>query len=233
MRTLAIAAASLLSVGSASAADLPVKAAPMVAPAVYDWSGLFIGAQVGRVWGTVPNAFVIGGASTSQPAYATRGWVFGGHLGYNWQRGNVVFGVVADLEWSNVKGDDNGLSGVLDALESDWRGSLRGRLGLAWNQLLIYVTGGLAWANQEYFLRQVGGPGSTSVSITDLGWTLGVGGEYAINPAWSVFVEYRYTDFGSRSAIFAATAFSAAQTINYSYRDSATRIGISYHFGRR
>ena len=217
---------------AALAADMPVKAPIVKAAPFYDWTGFFAGVQGGAAWGSVPNSFVIGGATTGQPNFSTRGGLFGVHAGYNWQSSSMVYGLVGDVEWSNIKGDDGGLSGVTDELKSDWRGSFRGRVGVAWDRVLLYGTGGLAWANLKYSLLAVApATGSTSASTTTFGWTLGGGAEYAFTPAWSAFVEYRYSDFGSHSAAFAATTFSVAQTVNYSYRDSAVRGGITYHFG--
>ena len=231
---VATAIAAFGFVGAASAADMPTKA-PMAPAAVpyYNWSGFYIGIQGGGAWGTVPNSFTIAGVTTAQPSYQTSGGLIGGHAGYNWQAGNFVYGLVTDLEWANVKGNDGGASGVTDMLENNWRGSLRGRFGWAWDRFLVYATGGLAYGNLKYSLNAVApATGSTSVDTTRAAWTVGGGAEYAFLPAWSAFVEYRYTDFGSNSATFAATTFSAAQTVNFSYNDSAVRGGITYHFGK-
>jgi outer membrane immunogenic protein len=229
------AAISLGAMDAATAADMPTKAPIYKAPAAvqYDWTGFYAGLQGGGAWGTVPNSFTIAGITTSQPSYKTSGGLIGAHAGYNWQTGSFVYGLVTDIEWANIKGDDGGLSGVTDKLENNWRGSLRGRVGMAWDRLLVYATGGLAFGNLKYSLNAVApASGSTGASATDAGWTLGGGAEYAFLPAWSAFVEYRYTDFGSHTPAFAATTFSVAQTVDYSYRDNAVRGGISYHFGK-
>jgi len=232
--SLLAAAIAFGGVQVASAADMAVKAPPMAVPFVaYNWTGFFAGIQGGAAWGSVPNSFDVGGGPISQPAYKTHGGLIGAHAGYNWQMGSLVFGVIGDIEWANIKGDDGGLSGVTDQLKDNWRGSFRGRFGMAWDRVLVYATGGVAFATLQYSLIAVPpAVGSISADTTTAGWTVGGGAEYAFNPAWSAFVEYRYTDFGNHSSFFPATGFSAADTISYKYHDSAVRAGISYHFGK-
>jgi outer membrane immunogenic protein len=234
--TYVAAAFSLAFAQAAVAADMPVKmpvkAAPMVV-APYNWSGFFVGIQGGGAWGTVPNAFDVGFGAVTEPDYKTSGALFGGHAGYNWQVGNFVYGVVADIEWANIKGDDGGLGGVTDQLKNDWRGSFRGRLGYSWDRLLVYATGGVAFGDLKYSLIALApSTGNESVTNTTAGWTVGGGAEYAFLPAWSAFVEYRYTDFGSHSDFFPTASGIAADTISFKYHDSAVRGGISYHFGK-
>jgi outer membrane immunogenic protein len=142
-------------------------------------------------------------------------------------------GLVGDIEWANIKGDDGGLGGVTDQLKNEWRGSFRGRVGFAWDRFLVYGTGGLAVADLKYSLIALPPVNeSESITTTSAGWTAGGGAEYAFSPAWSAFVDYRYTDFGTHSDRFPGGAAIVAQTISYRYRDSAVRGGISFHFGK-
>src|SRR5690242_19913472 len=81
----------------ATAADLPVKAPPMVAATVYNWTGFYIGAHIGAGWGTSDTTFVDNTsaafpAGTALNSLKTRGVLGGGQIGYNFQSQNFVFG---------------------------------------------------------------------------------------------------------------------------------------------
>jgi outer membrane immunogenic protein len=149
---------------SAAAADLAArpytKAPPMMVPAVYDWTGGYVGVEGGYGWGhsdqTDPG---IAPPSTEPPPplprdghYTVRGGLIGGTLGYNWQAGPWVFGLEGDYSWSDIKGHSDvcGPTTVTPRpcgtkLESF--GTFRGRVGYAagaTGNVLLYATGGLA-----------------------------------------------------------------------------------------
>jgi outer membrane immunogenic protein len=128
-----LAALALSAPVSAMAADLPralpVKA-PVMAPVVYNWTGFYVGGNVGYSWGRDP--YEIAGSSTIRtrefrgfntpqptllsdvtvagPAFASTGTanidgaVAGGQVGYNWQTGMWVFGLETDLQWTGQRG---------------------------------------------------------------------------------------------------------------------------------
>ncbi|MHC4047729.1 outer membrane beta-barrel protein [Bradyrhizobium sp. 23AC] len=73
---------------------------------------------------------------------------------------------------------------------------MRGRLGVAFNNSLLYVTGGAAWGDMDHTYVLANALFET-VSTTRTGWTVGAGWEYGFTPNWSTRVEYRYTDFGT------------------------------------
>ena len=153
---------------AAQAADLPVKA-PM-APAVYNWSGFYIGGNVGYGWGSSDNNFLVsdplnaGGFVGTLNATDTnhyKGVIAGGQAGYNWQSTKYVFGIETDLQGSWQKGDQNFNSAIVgtniitgpfvnptaitNTDKITWLGTTRGRLGYAADRWLIYATGGLAY----------------------------------------------------------------------------------------
>lgn len=133
--TLGTAAALALSLPvTALAADLPVKARPMPPPAVvYNWSGFYIGGNVGYSWGRSP--YEVAGSSTIRtrqfrafglpaetlisdvtaagPSFIgsgtadINGAVGGGQIGYNWQSAQWVIGLETDLQWSGQRGSTN------------------------------------------------------------------------------------------------------------------------------
>ncbi len=213
----------------ARAADLGVPrgavAGAVVAP-VFNWTGVFVGAQVGYGWGR--NTRTNTGGFTN--AYNSNG-IFGGvHLGYNHQINMLVLGVVADIDYAGISGNDAGVGGALDGTRIQWQGSLRARAGLAVDRALFYVTGGLAFGGISHFTADI--VGVDRFNATRTGWTLGGGVEYAFTPNWTAHVEYRYTDLGRTSS----TGFPALlpNTGLFGYQTRITthsvRVGVSYLF---
>jgi outer membrane immunogenic protein len=188
-----------------AAADLPVKApaiAPSAAP-IFNWSGLYIGATAGYGWGST-HQFNTGASS---PVYDWDGVIAGGTVGYNWQSGALVLGVEADLSWSGIKGSrvDTGVGwscgpfvGMHCHSEVQWFGTVRGRLGLALDRFLPFVTGGLAYGRlyTDYDSCAI-----FCTANTNTGWTAGLGFEWAVAPAWSVKVEYLHVDLGTHYVV--------------------------------
>lgn len=225
-------------VNSASAADMPVKAvtAPMSSVAApYNWTGCYIGAQIGYGWATTDHSFDNGAPSdTSKP----NGVLGGGHLGCNYQITTWVIGVEGDFEAADLKGGDFiNLTGATSVGSSHmkWDGSVRGRLGYALDRSLFYVTGGWAFARFDFG----GGPGSTQFTGGGLppccgysadmnGWTVGGGWEYAFAHNLSARIEYRYTDYGNASGQLGP--IYPTVTMPVSVKTNAVRIGLSWKF---
>jgi outer membrane immunogenic protein len=239
MKKLAFALASATALISvpAMAADLgrPVYKAPAyVAPPVTYWNGFYIGGQVGYQFGHVSQSeFVTGGGPTGfGQSWDPGGVVGGGHIGYNWQfSGPFVLGIEGDFEGSGVSDDAPGLGGVGTKFDNRWQASIRGRLGYAAGNALLYVTGGAAWADVKTRYSIAGFPSlpGDSFNGTVDGWTVGAGAEWMFAPAWSARVEYRYADFGK------FTDVSPTSLTGFDYRNRfdthTVRVGVSYHFG--
>jgi outer membrane immunogenic protein len=165
MKKPAIAIAVIALIGApAFAADMAVKAPPPApAPAAYDWSGFYIGANAGYGWNDPTVAITpndnffaaVGNAAPFGPlAFNMSGAIGGFQAGYNWQwKSNWIVGIEADFDFSSVKGSASatstlaGASFVTSASQNHrWFGTLRPRIGyLANSQLMIYATGGLAY----------------------------------------------------------------------------------------
>jgi outer membrane immunogenic protein len=223
---------------AALAADLPnTKGPPAFAPPpppVFSWTGFYVGAQVGYEWGTSDpigvfnptNAFA--GVFNS---YSDQGVVGGLHAGYNYQVSQFVFGMEGDVEGSSYNG-----SGITPppicgpacnlSTRSDIQGSVRGRIGWAWDRVLIYGTGGAAFASIRNSLVQVA---SDAQDFGRIGWTAGGGIEYALDPNWSVRVEYRYTDFGAYDLDLINTT-GGFLSVRERERDNRAEAGFSYKF---
>jgi outer membrane immunogenic protein len=199
--------------GNAVAADLaprPYKAMPM---AVYNWTGLYVGGHVGGSW-VDENATLL---STTGPLLNPLGTVIGGNrsgflggvqAGYNYQVSNWVLGVGADASWTDVSVATATAAtlipgGVTNTQgRTNWYVTATGRIGYAWNNVLVYGKGGAAWINENYSgSASALGNTVTTNPITDTrsGWTAGAGVEYGFAPNWSVFAEYDYLAFGSKN----------------------------------
>jgi outer membrane immunogenic protein len=162
--------------------QMPVKA---VAP-IFNWSGFYVGVHGGYGWGK---------SSFSDPAftsggYNADGWLFGGLAGVNYQVGQSVFGVEADLNWTDFSGSAACGAGGICSTSSDWLGTVRGRLGYAADRFMPYVTGGVAFGDVN------ASTSFGSASDTRVGWTAGVGAEYALTENMSWKTEYLYVDLG-------------------------------------
>lgn len=217
MKKLLLATVGILALGiaSAAAADLP-RAMPAKAPAytpppLYNWTGLYIGINGGGGWGSSDFS-----APFSSGSFDTSGGLIGGTMGYNWQMGQVVFGLEGDLDWSNIRGSS--VCGGITTCETrnDWLGTFRGRLGYALDRFMPYVTGGLAVGNVK---TSVAGFGDSS--DTRAGWTLGGGIEAAIAGPWTAKVEYLYVDLGNTGSVFGSDA---------SFHTNIVRAGLNYRF---
>jgi outer membrane immunogenic protein len=107
-------AAGFVAVCTAQAAGLPVKAAPAPVAPVYNWTGFYIGGNIGYSWGRSSSTLSFSDAATGTVLSSTgtnfdlNGWIGGGQIGYNWQRNNWVFGLEADIQASGQKGDTAG-----------------------------------------------------------------------------------------------------------------------------
>lgn len=218
MKKLILSAAALALVGgSAVAADLPAyEPAPVVAPVVsaFSWTGFYAGVQTGYAWGDAEVAGPFVGDD-----YDVDGWLLGGFAGFNFEISSFVAGIEADLEWVNADGDN----AVGSETELNWQGSLRGRLGVALDRVLLYGTGGLAIADVDAtFAADPAGPvAGVSTSGTELGWTVGAGVDFAVTDQIFVRGEYRYTDFGEID-----TPADADQELNF----HTVRVGAGFMF---
>lgn len=197
----------LLAADAAAAADLRVKAPAL--KAVYDWTGLYIGAHVGFGRGSSR-------ATLADPLIATNRNVFDGmtggvQAGYNYRlNSGLLLGVEGDISFPNYMPSSHVVSSAFTPLSFaeerwDYFASLRGRLGYASSAWLFYVTGGLAFAGERFLDTPTGGT-EEKVLHTRLGWAAGAGVEYAFAPHWTARLEYLYRDFDGAGATFPSGA---------------------------
>lgn len=218
---------------AAAAADLggSIKdSVPYYAPpvSVFSWTGFYAGLQTGYAWGKSDFSFPNGlGSGSSDP----EGWIGGGYGGYNWQSGNFVFGIEADIEAGDAGGSFSSPGGVIvGSTDLNWQGSIRGRMGVAADRTLFYITGGWAYGEADVDGAAIIGPllftGSDSANLS--GWTLGGGIEYAVSTNFTVRAEYRFTDFGDVSLNLQNGATTANLPIEV--ETQTFRIGAGWKF---
>jgi outer membrane immunogenic protein len=208
---LTAAVSSLLSVTAASAADLAAKPdtkAPAPVVAVYNWTGLYVGANGGGGWShkcwTLTD--FIGPVLPNQSAgcHDATGATAGGQIGYRWQTSNWVFGVEAQGNWANFRGSNVNLSplggGSTNATKIDSFGLFTGQVGYALNSVLLYVKGGAAVVSDKYNIQApVTGINLWEGRETRWGATVGAGVEFGFAPNWSVALEYDHIFLGTQS----------------------------------
>jgi outer membrane immunogenic protein len=265
---IAIAALAAAIASPAFAADMPLKAPPP-APAP-SWAGWYAGLNAGWV-GSTGNTISITGTDSDGGGLGSalaagnipsaidlgyHGFLGGGQVGYNWQSGNLVYGLEGDLDGVSAKSSVSlpdarfippaGIQSpftINAARALDWVGTFRARLGITpsapW---LLYVTGGLAFGEHELGIG-VNDPGGippailfNQTSTWSAGWTLGAGGEWMLAPRWSLKAEYLYVDLGNISSTinYAYTTIAGPQTSSLTAtvhdRDNIVRGGVNYHF---
>jgi outer membrane immunogenic protein len=228
-RVLVSAAAAALIASTAGAADLPSYEAYGTPPAPQgvNWSGFYIGSQLGWAWGNGDAEFDNGAPSLN---YDPNGFVIGGHAGYNYQWGSLVAGVEGDIEWADVDGgSDSSGAGITSSgsIEMNWDASIRARIGGAFQRALLYTTAGAAIGGFDVDGGPVGAS-TSSFSSTEWGWTAGAGVEYAIMPNITTRVEYRYTDFGKVEGSVAPAFAGTDESVDFSTQ--TVRAGLSYKF---
>ncbi len=186
--------------GAAQAADLPYSSSPYTVNA-YSWIGPYIGANVGYEWGTTSN-------NGTRPS----GLLGGVQGGYNWRYNNFVFGAEADIQ---ITGADDVFAPWKFA--NPWFSTLRGRAGIAMNNILFYGTLGFALGSVR--AETLAG---LSESRVHTGWTAGFGMEVGITTNWSAKAEYLYMDLAERG--YALTG------VNNGLQMNMLRLGVNYHF---
>lgn len=231
MKFNALALSSVASVallGSALAADLPVRVAapaPVMALPVMTWTGFYVGAAIGGVASETKstlNNFEDFNISMTQLSA-------GGYAGYNYQMASFVVGIEGDL--SARFGKEAILESFNHQLQSNWDASVRLRLGyLVTPRALVYATGGVAFANygvDRGSCSDCAPYGSSNPFGSRTGWTVGGGIEYALDNNWHLKAEYLYADYGNKSVSYDQGKGSISTKIT----SNTVRAGLSYRFG--
>jgi outer membrane immunogenic protein len=277
MKAILLAAVGLLAIGAlgpAHAADMGppmvAKAPPPPPPAWFNWTGIYIGANGGGGWSyrdfSVSGTTAFGAVAGSGSASGNGGFG-GGQIGFNYQFDpHWVAGIEADGDWANIVSGTNFCStytsGVFTGITAncahsnsviDEFNTVRGRLGYAWNNVLLYGTGGVAWLHDSTTSRitcfaapgfpcpAVGLPAPFFTSTpgtaasTDLGWVAGAGVEVGLWQHWIFRAEYLHlqTSFNyttTSSGTLLGVPFATPVAVRANLGVDTFRVGLSYLF---
>jgi outer membrane immunogenic protein len=234
MRRLSLAGFGLLTVlampVAATAADMPLKAAPPALPPAFSWTGFYLGGEVGGVWanGSLYDSLHGFDVSTSHD-----GFIGGADLGFDYQFNNFVLGVESNFDWTSLSATGAGVAipgiGTLQgSANTKWITTVAGRFGLAYNQMLFYGKAGVGWVGNTATITNLTTGASLSASNTRTGGLLGVGAEWAFNPNWSAKIEYNYIHLDSwnfSGPIIPADTWTVHRNVE------TLMVGINYRFG--
>jgi outer membrane immunogenic protein len=177
-----------------------------VPPNFYDWTGVYIGGNVGYGTGSISDS-----ATSSTQSFS--GLIAGGQIGANLQYRNVLFGVEVDGDWTNQQGSGTSLTASMS-----WLATARMRLGFAYDNISYYATGGAGYT--RFASGPIGGAASSSARTA---WVAGLGQESAINRNLILRIEVLYLQ------LLGGTPTSAVSSADKVY-DVGARLGLSYKF---
>ena len=214
-------------------ADLPSRKGPEIysAPPLFTWTGFYLGGSIGYIQQNQMTTDVTGSyfSPGDHVALNSQSALVSANAGYNYQFGSVVLGVETDIGYTNASASASYFGGFgqpfVHTTKLSSFGTVRARLGYAFDRTLFFATGGFAYAN----LRDTAAPWSNnnfvSTNRNRMGWTAGGGVEYAVTNNWTIKAEALYANFGTKSA----------QTCNgcrYGFKDSVVtaRAGVNYKF---
>lgn len=277
---LAASAATAALCGSAFAADLPRRAAPVVVPVApaFTWTGFYIGGNAGYITDLDRYSIATSGVAAANianvaagarpPLVETRsrdGFTGGGQVGFNYQVNFVVFGVEADIAYTDfgttgtafgtpVAGAPGGLLNTFRQ-ELDYLGTVRGRVGLAFDRVLLYGTGGFAYGQVQNTASFANAAGAVQffgrTDRIDTGYAFGAGVEYAVPTdsffnAFNIFgsnavtlkAEYLHFDLGTSNvnvaalpSVTAGAVSSGAYISRFETKGDLFRAGLNFKFG--
>jgi len=248
------AAAFIGGIGAVAAADLgthgdSLKDEPASSEPAFSWSGFYLGANAGYGRSKEDHAEFSTNFSPSDSApnigeLSPSGAFGGGQIGYNFQHGNVVYGIEADFQGAGMDDDSPAAFGIAAgefSTKVDWFGTVRGRLGIASGNALFYATGGFAYGSVEH--EGVLSNGFLSAAFkndkVETGWVVGGGVEYALSSNWTVKAEYQYLDLGSDSAsgnvVRNDNGAPTGEVLRSDFDTNihTVRVGVNYKFGSR
>lgn len=235
-----VSVGALVLASGAQAADLaahPMYKAPPSAPALWSWTGFYLGGTVGAAsehstLSQDPFSLVFGAILPG--SLTTRGTsVIGGlEAGYNAQISNIVVGIEGDVSWASLNrsvSTTDLLAGGTDTYSSrlDNLSTFRGRLGWAIDRTLFYGTGGVAFADLKDQLSAAAYPFTANPNSNVTGWVAGAGIEYALWDHWTVKAEYLHVGLPNRTAMN-----NGGRGYAFDFKDSLDigRVGINYKF---
>lgn len=242
MRAIARGLFLTMLAGPAAAADMPqaMPSAP-VAQTVFSWTGVYIGANGGYGQAAGSGTFTglsgpLAGLVATSSTSGLSGALAGGQVGANWQTGALVLGAEGDYQWANIARTDTFGCGfactISEKTALNGFGTIRGRVGAAFDRVLVYGTAGGAWitASDQASITVGALTGQLGkITMTGWGWTAGGGAEVAIDRNWSVKGEYLYLSTSKLSGTGAITALGTVR-LDVNAHAHIGRFGVNYRF---
>jgi outer membrane immunogenic protein len=175
-------------------------------PAQFLWTGFYMGAGIGGGFGTSTFFDPFPAAAGVIASPSLRGFLVSGIAGINYQISSVVIGVEGDFTGSWAKGSVVDSAGNTLLTSVFWTSTFAGRLGLAFDRLLIYGRGGAAFDYDRDTATLPGTASAVGSLYRTAGWTVGGGVEYAVTEHWTGRIEYDYLRFPAKALGFQGNA---------------------------
>lgn len=220
----------------------PSLAQESVVPRV-SWTGFYIGGNGGYAVANGSAQIAVAGGLWSGHKLAgdgsgISGGLGGGQAGYNWQAGNFVVGIEGDYQWigqaKTLQSSCGSGCALTEQVSINSFGTARGRIGAAFDRLLIYGTGGGAYITGRHNFAVVSGTGTlplSDISLGGWGWTAGGGIEFLIIGGWSAKIEYLYLQSitaTGQSAVSLPIGGTASESVQV--QTHIARAGFNWHF---
>jgi len=243
-----LAAAAMTMAGSALAADIPVKApAPFVER--FSWTGCYLGGHVGGAWARkditdpvqlVQDSFLFPGATTGVTTVnpSPSGAVIGGQIGCDYEfPSNFVIGVEGSASGSTMRSSQNAVLPLgnpdiaLVQANTDFLVGLTGRIGYAFDTVLLYARGGAALAGDKFEVSGTftGLPYDFRGLDNRYGWVVGGGVDWAFTPHWSVNFEYDYYQFGHGNVAMVDGINGFSGLVDVRQNVQVAKVGVNFH----
>jgi outer membrane immunogenic protein len=229
----------------ALAAEIPVPGPippPVYEAQLYNWTGLYIGGNIGAAWSGLSGSNFSDTLGSTFTAPTNVQFMGGGQVGVNYQFwSGVVIGAEVMFDWLASSQNTqitatapDGTAAFMDTINNRWLTTATGRLGYAWDRVLLYGKGGVAWVGgNDPGITVNGGPAAfSSSSSTNLGWAAGIGVEWAFAVSWSVRAEYDFIGLNNKSFTVGGAGPFGSDVININNRNiQMVTAGLNYTFG--
>ncbi len=213
----------------AVAADLPQRPAyqpQIIVTPVYNWTGCYVGGNVGAAWGRAD----FNNTSNFSSASATNtGFAGGIQFGCDYQMGAWVIGARNMFDGTTLNSGTTFSNGYTGDSSTAWFDTLTARLGYAVQpNILLYMQGGGAWARSNQTIKNPGGSQVAQFASNKGGWTIGGGAEYMFAQRWTAFVEYNYVNLGTSTGSW--TDAGGAHSVDIKRDAQILLVGVNYRF---
>lgn len=214
-------------------------------PARVDWTGIYIGGNLGGAWGmsawSDPFGSTIGSANRINVAgfgdrIRSTGPLGGVGLNIYWQTGRIVYGFSGSISASDIRGENtlfSGIGGINGLTKATYLGTIAGKIGITFNRTLFYVNAGGAVINTRYQLNgNTSGLtlGRESQTIHPWGWVGGIGIEQALSELWTSSVEYDYIHIPRNKVSFPSVAIINTQKISANQNMNVFKLSVNRKF---